>query len=86
MKGEVISVTGADAVICIGYSEGANIGDLMDVYRYEYAGVKAEGEEEDFGREYIGRIKIDSIINDHFSRVSILKGDIEEGDMAELMK
>lgn len=83
MRGQVVTVTGDEVVICIGSQDGAKAGQSLEVYDLIYEGATTEGGD-NFRREHRGQVAIKSIINDHFARAKITSGKAEENDMVEL--
>ncbi|MBL4909640.1 MAG: hypothetical protein JKX78_06385 [Alteromonadaceae bacterium] len=85
MKGQVVSTTNNNVVVCIGSADGATVGQKLDAYRF----VTGENSEEGanyFKKIRIGHVKISKIINKHFARVTVLDGDVQTNDMLELKK
>lgn len=83
MRGQVVTVTGDEVVICIGSQDGAKAGQNLEVYELIYEGALTEGDA-NFRREHRGQIAIQSIINEHFATAKITSGEAEENDMVEL--
>jgi len=80
MRCLVVSATQSDTVICIGAADGAQPGQVLNVFRIS---IPDEFADEDLLREKIGTIEVVEVINAHFARVKVLSGDIQKNDIAE---
>ena len=85
MRGQVASVEGSKVVVCIGSEDGAEPGMILDISNVSYSGSITEGTD-NYRRELVGKIRIDSIIDKHFARASIVDGNIKPNDVAELKR
>lgn len=85
MRGQVVSVSGANAVVCIGSYNDELIGSSLNVFAIELD-VGVEEGREGFRREHMGVLKIDSIINEHFARATISSGRVTKNNMVELSR
>ena len=83
MSGQVVSVEGKSVVVCIGSVDGAQPGMVLEVFEVEYTGSITEGND-NYSQKTVGEIRVDSIIDEHFARASIVKGNIEPNNVAEL--
>tara|TARA_R110001599_G_C12277316_1_gene663093 strand:- start:15243 stop:15596 length:354 start_codon:yes stop_codon:yes gene_type:complete len=83
MSGQVVYVEDGKVVVCIGSEDGAKTGMVLDVFKVEYSGSMTDGTD-NYSKNAVGEIQIDSIIDEHFSRGSIVKGNIEPNNVAEL--
>lgn len=83
MSGTVVAVQGSKVVVCVGNEDGAKPGMVLDVFAIEYTGTIMEGTDS-YSKKRVGEIRIDSIINEHFARGSIVEGHIEPNNVAEL--
>ena len=84
MSGQVVS-TGSDVTVCVGEANGAEVGQVLTAYRI----IKNDNNDEgaaSFKKLVIGEVKINKIVNEHFAKVTVLKGDIKEHDMVQLNK
>ena len=83
MSGQVVYVEGDKVVVCIGSDDGAKTGMVLDVFKVEYTGSMVDGTD-NYSKQMVGEIRIDSLIDKHFARGSILKGNIGANNVAEL--
>lgn len=85
MSGNVVDLKDDGvAVVCIGTPDGARAGQTLLVFRtqgYE----DAAGDVVTYGREEIGKIRILSVIDEHYARAEVLNGDIEKYDHVQLV-
>lgn len=84
MRGQVIS-TSNDVVVCVGTADGAEVGQVLTAYRFVMNDDNDDGADF-FKRVDIGQVKINEIIDEHFAKVSVLKGEIKKNDMVQLNK
>ena len=85
MKGQILDVSDGVAYLCIGSAEGAKEGQEFAVYRHTklpYSGGKQASPS--YKREEVGAVKIIEVVDVHYARANILRGDIKENDIAEL--
>ncbi len=85
MRGQVVSVTNNTVVVCVGTSDGAEVGQILNAYRFVMNDDNDEGADL-FKRIDIGQVKINEIVDGHFAKVTVLKGDIKQHDMVQLNK
>ena len=85
MNGQVVDVKSNQVIVCVGNSDGAEIGQLLDVYRVEYEVGTQEGDD-GFRRVYMGELKVDAIVDKHFAKATISKGNVKKHDMVEFKK
>ena len=84
MKGQILDVSDGVAYLCIGSAEGAKAGQEFLVYRHTklpFSGTKGAPS---FKREEVGSVKIEQVVEEHYAKATILRGNIKEYDIAEL--
>jgi hypothetical protein len=84
MKGQILEVSNGVAYLCIGSAEGAKEGQEFPVYRHSkvYTGEKQASP--NFKREEVGAVKITQVVDVHYARANVLRGDVKVNDVAEL--
>lgn len=82
MRGSVVNVDGEGIVVCVGKIDGAQTGQVLNVYRNVYRPGPRNGAS--FTRTSIGTVRVGTSVNDHFSNASVLKGDVKVNDIVEL--
>jgi hypothetical protein len=85
MSGQVVSTNNDSVVVCVGEANGAEVGQILTAYRIVATYTNDEGADS-YKKVDIGQVKINEIVNDHFAKVSVLKGDIKKHDMVQLNK
>lgn len=80
MKGSVIAATQNGGVISIGTKDGAAVGQVMKTYRAMSQNV---GKSTVYTRTEMGSVKLTEVLDENFSRVSIVSGKIEPGYIVE---
>ena len=84
MKGQVLDVTGSDAYLCIGSAEGAKAGQEFAVYRFTRIQPAGAKQPVSYRRELVGAVKITEVVDEHYAKAVVLKGDVKPNDIAEL--
>ena len=84
MSGQVVS-TNNEVVVCVGEANGAEVGQILTAYRIVATYTNDEGADS-YKKVDIGQVKIDKIINKHFAKVTVLKGEVKKHDMVQLNK
>ena len=83
-RGQIVDITGDIATLCIGKADGAQPGQILDVYRAVPVSIPQKGNAPAFRRQEIGHVRIDSIVDDHFARASVIGGKVANHDIVEL--
>jgi hypothetical protein len=84
MNAQILDVSDGVAYLCIGSAEGAKEGQEFTVYRHSKVYTGQKQAPQSFKREQVGTVKITQIVDVHFAKANILRGDIKENDVAEL--
>jgi hypothetical protein len=85
MKGQILNVSDGVAYLCIGSAEGAKAGQEFPVYRYvSLPFISAKQATPSYKREEVGSVKISQVVDEHYAKADILRGDIKANDVAEL--
>lgn len=85
MKGQVLDVSDGEAYICIGSAEGAKAGQEFSVYRYiRLAYGSSKQKSPSYKRETVGSVKIIQVVDEHYAKASVISGNIQVNDVAEL--
>jgi len=82
MKGSIIETNDSDIYLCIGSSDGAEVGQELDVYKITFTG---QPKNPSFKRENIGKVKITEIVDEHFAKAKVISGKAEKNDTVELI-
>lgn len=81
-RGQVVSVDGDQAVLCIDSTDDTQVGKVLKVSQVKHE-EKIESEADTYTLQDVGTIEITSIINEHFARGHILHGGAEQNDVVE---
>lgn len=85
MRGQVVAMEPSGTVICIGRADGAQPGQVLEVYRIETRhNHKSPGP--DYRRIKVGAVTVTEVIDDHFARAQVTEGKIKKNDVVELRK
>jgi len=79
MRGQVVEAAGNDVYICIGSGDGAKPGQKLRVYR-----ITRHHKPGSFVRETTGMVRIESIVDEHFAKATVISGSATTNNMVEL--
>jgi hypothetical protein len=85
MRGQVISTSSDNVVVCVGLDDGAEVGQVLVAYRFLDTNNTGEGDVI-FERKNIGKVKIERVIDEHYAEVIVIEGNVEKHDMVQLNK
>lgn len=83
MRGQVLSLEGKTGLVCIGKRDQATVGQVLNVIRQTpvtSGGPRATG----FRPVDVGQVRITKIVDDHYSEVEVVKGELQVNDTVEL--
>ena len=83
MKGQVLAVDQKQLVVCIGESDGAAIGQVLNVVRHVPI-MAPKASLPTFQRKNVGTVQIVSVFDEHYAKVEITQGNPRVGDTVEL--
>lgn len=84
MAGSVIESSADGVYLCIGTSEGAQVGQQLEVVRLTRdTGINPK-QGAHFKREKVGTVRIDAIVDEHFAQATVVSGHAEKGDIVRL--
>jgi hypothetical protein len=84
MKGSIIAVSEEGVYLCIGTADGATPGQVLAVVHVTRQPGRSPKAPPRFAREYVGKVRIDEVVDEHFARATVVKGEAHEGDIVEL--
>ena len=79
MKGSIIHTTDDYVYLCVGSSDGASVGQELDVYKITFPTAKKQAT-----RVKTGKVKITEIVDEHFAKAKIISGKAKKNDIVEL--
>lgn len=85
MQGQVLSVEGTELTVCVGESHGAEVGQVLQVVRNEPVH-HSKGTNPIFARKQVGTVRIEEILDGHYSKAKVLDGAPQVNDSVELNK
>ena len=85
MRGQVVSATPDNIVVCVGFDDGAKVGQILETYRFTLNDDNDDGADF-FQKVEKGQVKIEEIMTEHFAKVSVVKGTVNKFDMVQLKK
>jgi hypothetical protein len=86
MRGQVLDVQDNTLVVCIGRKDGAQAGQVLDVVRHERDPHQHKSAAPSFVRKDIGKVRITSIVDDHYAEATVIEGEIKVNDTVELQR
>lgn len=85
MRGQILASTGQEVYLCIGSSDGAEVGQKYKVYKFEsMPNIKTN--QPYFRREETGTVIITEIIDEHYAKAKIQTGEAKQNYIVELSK
>ncbi len=86
MRGQILDVTGKMVYLCIGSSEGAEVGQELAVVKFIRipSPNPAKSPAPTFKREETGVVKITEIVDEHMAHAKIVSGTAKVNYMVEL--
>jgi hypothetical protein len=86
MRGHIVDVTDDVATVCVGRADGAAPGQVLNVQRVVRVSQPSKSTTPMFRREQVGHVRIDSIVDDHFARATVIHGAAAPHDIVELVR
>lgn len=84
MRGQVVAMTADIATVCVGRADGARPGQILKVVRITSMPGPSKSTSPGFRRDDVGTIRIDTIVDEHFARASVVTGHVATYDLVEL--
>lgn len=84
MAGSVIEASAESVYLCIGTAEGAKVGQVLEVVRIRRDRTVNAKHGVRFRRHDVATVKIESIVDEHFARASVVTGRAKKGDIVRL--
>jgi hypothetical protein len=87
MGGQVVEVTGSDAVVCIGSQNGAQVGQEFTAYKL--VSVNSGGSSKHplrWERVYVGSVRIEQVLDEHFAKARVINGNVAVNNVVELRR
>ena len=76
MQGQVLSVEGNSLLVCVGKEDGAKVDQELSIaWHVNRLASKSEA---------VGKVCLDSIFDEHYSRAQVLSGSPQVNDTVEL--
>ncbi|UUA75004.1 hypothetical protein [Cellvibrio sp. QJXJ] len=85
MAGQVVqaSIEGP-VIVCIGEPGGAEVGQVLSAYRVEFRKDVVEEGESYWARKWVGKVRINGIIDEHFATAGVVEGHVLKNDIVAL--
>ena len=85
MRGQVLTMDNGVATVCIGTSDGAKVGQVLDVQHIVIKpGNSPKGMGATFSRSDAGRVEITDLFDEHYAHAKVLSGNPAVNDVVEL--
>ena len=86
MRGQVLDVQDNTLVVCIWKEDGAQVGQVLNVVRHQRGPHKHKSATPNFVRKGTGKVRITSIIDDHYAEATVVDGNVKINDSVELVR
>ena len=83
MRGSIVGADKTGQVVCIGKADGAEVGQVLQVYRVFFQAGQTKGAAR---RDAVGHVRIDHLFDDHFAHVLVVDGRPARNDIVELQR
>lgn len=94
MRGSIVMKFEDRAHVCIGTSDGAQVGDIMFVYRvkvdntwwlpeYQQRVPTGRTATQRYQKIKVGEVKVTEIFDEHFAAVVLISGELQSNDIVE---
>jgi hypothetical protein len=80
MKGSIIEASDSDVYLRSGSKDGDSVGQELDVYKI----IQRQSKATPFRRVLTRKVKITEIIDEHFTKATVISGKAEKNDIVEL--
>lgn len=85
MRGQILDKENGDFVVCVGQSDGAQVGQELDVVRHTRASRSSKVTGPRFRREEVGRVRIMTVFDQHYATAKLVEGKAQVNDSVELV-
>lgn len=86
MRGSIVGQDANGTIVCIGKSDGAEVGQTLEVYRIVTHPGPSKTAGPTYHRQLIGHVTVDHIYDDHFAHVAVKDGRPAKNDIVELRR
>ena len=84
MRGQALEVTGSEAYICTGTAEGGKAWQEYTVHGFVKSMAAPQKQAPVFTRQIVGEVKIPEVVDEHYAKTRVLKGDVRVNDVVQL--
>ena len=86
MRGHVLEADAGVLVVCVGTSDGAQVGQELDVIHHERVTGSPKKPGPRKRRETVGRVRNTSLFDEHYATAEIVEGNASPHDTVELSR
>jgi hypothetical protein len=87
MRGQVVELSGKDAVVCVGSKDGAKTGQELNVYKVSVNTTSGPGKNPPRWQKVdVGAVRIAEVIDEHFAKAVVTRGEVAVNDVVELVR
>jgi len=83
MRGSIVDMTDKVLTICVGRADGAKVGQTLNVVRVKASHGKGTP---NFQRMDVAKLRVDSIVDEHFARATVVSGQPALHDLVEIRR
>jgi hypothetical protein len=85
MRGQVVDVTGSEAVVCIGSRDGAQVSQDLTAYKMVQKSIGGSGKNPPrWERVKVGTVRVVEVLDEHFAKTQVTSGTVKVNDIVEL--
>jgi hypothetical protein len=86
MRGHILEADAGVLVVCVGATDGAQVGQELDVVSHERVTGTSKRAGPRYRRETVGRVRITSLFDEHYATAEIVEGNASPHDTVELTR
>ncbi len=84
MRGQVVEVSGSEAVVCVGSSDGARVSQQLTAYKMVAKNTGGPKTPTRWEKTKVGTVRIVQVVDEHFANAQVISGDVQVNNVVEL--
>jgi len=85
MRGQVVEVTGDEALVCVGSADGAAVNQELTAYKLVNRNPGAPGRNTpSWERVSVGTVRIVQVVDEHFAKALVTSGEVKVNNLVEM--
>ncbi len=84
MRGQVVEVSGSEAVVCVGSRDGARVSQELTAYKMVSTNTGSPKTPTRWVKTKVGTVRIVQVVDEHFATAQVVSGDVQVNNVVEL--